>query len=105
MIRQGLIVLLASFFIASPSFANDTVLNALIDEHWAWVVDNSPEYAVFMGDTQRANEWDDVSLEAQARQNQALAGFEQRLVAIDQASLSAEAKLNKEIGRASCRER
>ena len=97
MIRQGLIVLLASFFIASPSFANDTVLNALIDEHWAWVVDNSPEYAVFMGDTQRANEWDDVSLEAQARQNQALAGFEQRLVAIDQASLSAEAKLNKEL--------
>lgn len=97
MIRRGLIFLLASFSFALSSFANDTALNTLIDEHWAWVVDNSPEYAVFMGDTQRANEWDDVSLEAQALQNQALAGFEHRLVVIDDASLSDEAKLNKEL--------
>ncbi|WP_438983992.1 DUF885 domain-containing protein [Aequoribacter sp.] len=97
MIRRGLILLLANYWFAVSSLASDDTLNSLIDEHWAWVVENSPEYAVFMGDTQRAGEWDDVSLEAQAREDQALAGFEQRLVAIDGASLSAEAKLNKEL--------
>ncbi len=97
MIRRGVILLLASLSFASSSFGNDDALNALIDDHWAWVVDHSPEYAVFMGNIQRADEWDDVSLEAQALQDQALAGFEQRLALIDGTSLSDEAKLNKEL--------
>lgn len=97
MIRRGVMLLLASLSFASSSFADDDALNALIDEHWAWVVDHSPEYAVFMGNTQRSDEWDDVSLEAQAEHDQALAGFEQRLALIDGTSLSDEAKLNKEL--------
>ena len=97
MIRQGLFLLLANLCVVVSSFASDDALNAIIDEHWQWVVARSPEYAVFMGDTQRAGEWDDVSLQAQANQDQALAEFEKRLVAIDAASLSAEAALNKEL--------
>jgi uncharacterized protein (DUF885 family) len=97
MIRQGFFLLLVNVCVAMSSFASDDALNALIDEHWQWVVASSPEYAVFMGDTQRASEWDDVSLETQTRKDEVLAEFEQRLLVIDTALLSAEAKLNKEL--------
>ncbi|MDG0980705.1 MAG: DUF885 domain-containing protein [Halieaceae bacterium] len=97
MIRQGFFLLLANVCVVMSSFASDDALNALIDEHWQWVVATSPEYAVFMGDTQRASEWDDVSLEAQTRKDKVLAEFEQRLLVIDTALLSAQAKLNKEL--------
>lgn len=77
--------------------ADDATLHTVIDEHWQWVVSSSPEYAVFMGDKSRSDEWDDASLDNFAARDAALAGFETRLLAIDPNSLTLENALNRSL--------
>lgn len=50
-----------------------------------------------MGDTDRASEWDDVSLERQAENGTQLAVFEQALQAIDSRNLSEASALNQRL--------
>ena len=87
------------FALSHTSFAEseEETLQALIDSHWQWVVDSSPEYAVFMGDIVRASEWDDVSLEQQAENDAQLAVFEQTLKSIDSNNLSEASALNQRL--------
>ena len=87
------------FALSHTSFAEseEETLQALIDSHWQWVVDSSPEYAVFMGDIDRASEWDDVSLEQQAENDAQLAVFEQTLKSIDSNNLSEASALNQRL--------
>ncbi len=77
--------------------ADDATLHAVIDEHWQWVVTSSPEYAVFMGDKSRSDEWDDASLDNFEARDTVLAGFETRLLAIDPSSLTSENALNRSL--------
>ena len=87
------------FALSHTSFAEseEETLKELIDSHWQWVVDSSPEYAVFMGDIDRASEWDDVSLEQQAENDAQLAVFEQTLKSIDSNNLSEASALNQRL--------
>jgi prolyl oligopeptidase len=87
------------FALSHTSFAEseEETLKELIDSHWQWVVDSSPEYAVFMGDIVRASEWDDVSLEQQAENDAQLAVFEQTLKSIDSNNLSEASALNQRL--------
>lgn len=87
------------FALSHTSFAEseEETLKELIDSHWQWVVDSSPEYAVFMGDIDRASEWDDVSLEQQAENDAQLAVFEQTLKSIDSNNLSDASALNQRL--------
>ena len=87
------------FALSHTSFAEseEETLQELIDSHWQWVVDSSPEYAVFMGDIDRASEWDDVSLEQQAENDAQLAVFEQTLKSIDSNNLSEASALNQRL--------
>jgi len=87
------------FALSHTSFAEseEETLQELIDSHWQWVVDSSPEYAVFMGDIVRASEWDDVSLEQQAENDAQLAVFEQTLKSIDSNNLSEASALNQRL--------
>jgi len=87
------------FALSHTSFAEseEKTLQELIDSHWQWVVDSSPEYAVFMGDIDRASEWDDVSLEQQAENDAQLAVFEQTLKSIDSNNLSEASALNQRL--------
>jgi len=87
------------FALSHTSFAEseEKTLQELIDSHWQWVVDSSPEYAVFMGDIVRASEWDDVSLEQQAENDAQLAVFEQTLKSIDSNNLSEASALNQRL--------
>ena len=93
------LVLIWAFTLSTVGFASsaENALQDVIESHWQWVMDSSPEYAVFMGDIERASEWDDVSLERQAESDAQLAVFEQALKAIDPKSLSEESALNQRL--------
>lgn len=93
------LVLIWAFTLSTSAFAlsAENALQGVIESHWKWVVESSPEYAVFMGDIDRASEWDDVSLERQAESDAQLGAFEQALKAIDPESLSEESALNQRL--------
>jgi uncharacterized protein (DUF885 family) len=97
--RTVLVLITAALLsILSPWLkADDATLHAVIDEHWQWVVTSSPEYAVFMGDKSRSDEWDDASLDNFEARDTVLAGFETRLLAIDPSSLTSENALNRSL--------
>lgn len=93
--------LLGGFFVAmclmtaTHSTASDALVDTIISEHWAWSLDNYPEMRLGYGDRSGNALWTDISLEAEARRQQALENFQQQLAVIEPAGLSAETRLNR----------
>lgn len=93
--------LLGGFFVAmclvtaTHSTASDALVDTIISEHWAWSLENYPEMRLGYGDRSGNALWTDISLEAEARRQQALENFQQQLAVIEPAGLSAETRLNR----------
>lgn len=85
----------------SGSVLADTTsdFHALLDEHWAWTLTNSPVMASMMGDRSHNQDWNDRSLEAIKREHNESRDFLRRTYAIDRAVLSADDQLNYELFR------
>ena len=82
-------------FIAGATFANDAEVNAVIEEHWAWTLENYPEWRLEYGDRSGNRDWTDLSLEAITSRHEALGEFSQRLQSIEPAGLSDQTALNR----------
>ena len=79
--------------IAAPS--DD--LAALLKDHWAWYLKNSPEYATMLGVRTYDDKISDISLAAADRQEAEAKGLLDRLKAIPDSGLSPEDRTNKAI--------
>ncbi|MDA8752596.1 DUF885 domain-containing protein [Halieaceae bacterium] len=69
-------------------------LATIIDEHWAWYLEQSPELRTGRGDHSANDRWTDMSLSAFIERDAQRGDFLQRLDAIDTAALSADDRLN-----------
>ena len=78
---------------ASPS----SDLAALLKEHWAWFLKNSPEYATSLGVRDYDDQLSDLSLAAADRQEKEAGALLDRLKAVPDAGLSPEERTNKAI--------
>ena len=76
---------------ASPAEAQYSQLR---DEIWEWQLDNNPSLATSVGDPRGDGKLGDWSIEAHARSIRDAAEFEQRLRAIDVASLSPQLRVD-----------
>lgn len=83
--------------VVTPVVADDQTLNQLLDEHWAWTLEAYPERRLEYGDRSGNDRWNDVSLAAHAERNAQRAAFAKRLEAIEPATLSDTAKLNRDM--------
>ena len=77
------------------STERDTALTAIIDAHWAWQLEQHPEWRLDYGDRSGNALWTDASIEALDARQQARQGFVRQLSAIEPATLSADANLNR----------
>lgn len=72
-------------------------LDALLHEHWEWVMQTSPEFASILGDLRYNDRWSDQSpaaiAAAQAKQRELLAKFE----AVDTTGFSEQDTLNQQL--------
>jgi uncharacterized protein (DUF885 family) len=85
---------------SSAAFADATAdFNALLDEHWAWTLANSPVMASMMGDRSHNQDWGDQSLSAIEQRHIETRDFLRRTYAIDRAVLSVDNQLNYELFR------
>lgn len=89
-----LLVLLGLLFAARP-MASDEELNKIIEAHWTWTLSVYPERRIEYGDRSGNHLWTDVSLEGHAKRNETRLGFAQQLEAIEPASLSPQAQINR----------
>jgi uncharacterized protein (DUF885 family) len=90
-----LIVASTVFAASMGSAASEESLNAVISNHWDWVLEQYPEYRREFGDMSGTQEWTDLSLDAIAKRNQDQANFIRELAQIDEDSLSPESRLNR----------
>lgn len=79
--------------LATPS----TDFAALLKDHWAWFLKNSPEYATSLGERRYDDRLSDISLAAADRQETEAKGFLDRLKAIPDSGLSPGERTNKAI--------
>lgn len=89
--------LLLTFFIATWTLcaqAGTDTLQQIIDEHWAWHLQQSPETLTYRGERSGNDRWTDRSLEAMEQRYRQRGEFLQRLEAIDPETLSADDQLN-----------
>jgi uncharacterized protein (DUF885 family) len=89
----SLVLAFASPALASPS----TDLKAVIDAHWSWVMEHSPEYASSLGDHRGDGKVSDISLAAADRAAKEALGFRVRLAAVPDAGLSTSERTDKAI--------
>lgn len=92
---RSLAALAVTALFALPVHASDAALKALIAEHWAWTLEAYPERRLEYGDRSGNALWTDVSLDAFAARNRAREVFAERLAAIEPATLSDDAQLNR----------
>ena len=90
-----LIVASTVFAASMGSAASEESLNAVISNHWDWVLEQYPEYRREFGDMSGTQEWTDLSLDAIAKRNQDQASFIEELAQIDEDSLNPESRLNR----------
>lgn len=85
-----------AFFMAVSllSHASDESLDAVISNHWDWVLEQYPEYRREYGDMSGNQSWTDLSAEALAERNSDTQAFIAELSRIDPTSLSPTAQLN-----------
>lgn len=91
---------LPAFFIASLvaqaaiTQASDESLDAIISNHWDWVLEQYPEYRREYGDMSGNQSWTDLSADVLKKRNADTQAFIADLSRIDPSSLSPTAQLN-----------
>ena len=91
---------LPAFFIAllvtqAPiTQASDESLDAIISNHWDWVLEQYPEYRREYGDMSGNQSWTDLSADVLKKRNADTQAFIADLSRIDPSSLSPTAQLN-----------
>ncbi len=86
----GLLMLAAYLAVASPAEEFD----ALVEEHWAWTLEQSPQLRTHLGDSGANDRWGDMSLAAHAQRDTRRAEFLAQLEAIDADALGEQAQLS-----------
>lgn len=92
------LIAVAAFAIAAPvaaSPSND--LKAVIDAHWAWVMQNSPEYASTLGEKGGEGRVSDISLAARDQSAKQADSFRTQLAAIPDGVLTDGERTDKAI--------
>ena len=99
-------LVLPAFFVlnAGTALASDESLEAVISNHWDWVLEQYPEYRREYGDMSGNQSWTDLSAEVLERRNQDTKAFIDDLDRIDPASLSETAQLNQRMLKTSLQE-
>jgi uncharacterized protein (DUF885 family) len=83
--------------LAPPAFAQDAAVQKLIADYEAWWLAEDPVTAGRLGDRSALSKLPDVTPAADTRRKAALGGFQQRLRAIPDSGLDAEARLNRDL--------
>jgi len=87
--------LVASVVVVSSVQADSTAeLQALIEEHWIWYLDEKPQFRDQLGDHNAANRWNDMSLAAHYERDARRGEFLAQLAKIDVSALSPDHQLN-----------
>ncbi len=86
------------------SVASDESLDAVISNHWDWVLEQYPEYRREYGDMSGNQSWTDLSADVLEQRNKDTQGFINDLSRIDPASLSETAQLNQRMLRTALEE-
>lgn len=69
----------------------------LLEEHWAWQLEQSPELRTHLGDSSANHRWGDMSLAAHAERDAMRGSFLQRLEAIEGDALEEEDQLSRQM--------
>ena len=98
-LRVSRLVLPAFFVIAflmssALTRASDETLDAVISNHWDWVLEQYPEYRREYGDMSGNQSWTDLSASALEKRNADTRAFIDDLSRIDPTSLSETSQLN-----------
>ena len=99
-------LVLPAFFVvnAGIALASDESLEAVISNHWDWVLEQYPEYRREYGDMSGNQSWTDLSAEVLERRNEDTKAFIDDLDRIDPATLSETAQLNQRMLKTSLQE-
>lgn len=99
-------LVLPAFFVLNTgtTFASDESLEAVISNHWDWVLEQYPEYRREYGDMSGNQSWTDLSADVLERRNEDTKAFIDDLDRIDPASLSETAQLNQRMLKTSLQE-
>ncbi|WP_374470790.1 DUF885 family protein [Phenylobacterium sp.] len=94
---RRLILAFVLMLLAGPALAQDAAVQKLVADYEAWWLADDPVTAGRLGDRGALARLPDVTPAADARRKAALAGFQQRLKAIPDAGLTADARLNRDL--------
>ncbi len=99
-------LVLPAFFVVNTgiALASDESLEAVISNHWDWVLEQYPEYRREYGDMSGNQSWTDLSAEVLERRNEDTKAFIDDLDRIDPATLSETAQLNQRMLKTSLQE-
>ena len=93
--RNTTFLLFFSLFLPLGVQANPAAdLHRLIEEHWSWYLDQSPETKSYLGDTSSADRWNDYSLAAHFERDARRGEFLEALASIDVTALDSSDQLN-----------
>ncbi len=92
MLKQILLAAAASLM-AAPALAQDTI-DAVIKDHWAWTLEQSPTFATSLGVRDYDDRLGDSSLAAQDAAVEDQKAFLARLEALNESALDGEARVN-----------
>jgi uncharacterized protein (DUF885 family) len=95
--RIALLIAAALLPAAPAAAAPADDFRRLLDEHYAWLLRESPTYATALGVRDHDDRIEDISLAARDRQAREAAGFLRRLEAIPAEGLSAADRINRAI--------
>lgn len=90
---KGLFLAAAMAAFSAPAFAQDS-LDAIIKDHWAWTLEQSPVFATSVGVREYDDRLGDSSLAAQDAAVEDQKAFLARLDALDESGLEGEARVN-----------
>lgn len=80
--------------VSSTQADTSTDFKHLIDQHWAWYLEQSPQTRSYLGDQASADRWDDASLAAHFERDARRGEFLDALADIDTAALDSTDQLN-----------
>jgi prolyl oligopeptidase len=86
----ALLVLGATCAVAAPADR----FNAIVDAHWSWTLEQSPQLRTYLGDTGANDRWGDMSLAAHAQRDAQRADFLMQLEAVDVDALNEQQQLS-----------
>ena len=99
-------LVLPAFFVLNTgtTLASDESLEAVISNHWDWVLEQYPEYRREYGDMSGNQSWTDLSADVLERRNEDTKAFIDDLDRIDPESLTETAQLNQRMLKTSLQE-